>query len=184
MLIYLVRHGEADYSHMSENGFVGFGRDFAPLSEKGIVQAEAAAMDERLAKAEIIVSSPYTRALQTAAIISRRTGIRLVVDTDLHEWMPDRTNRYTSSEEAIALTKEFFDNKGVYPEGQPRWETLEEMRVRMRRAADRYSCYGKVIFTGHSMAFGTLKHIVDMRPAEIAECEYYPGREDCEYYFG
>ena len=34
-LFYLVRHGEANYEHMYENGFWGFGRDFAPLSEKG-----------------------------------------------------------------------------------------------------------------------------------------------------
>ena len=39
-LFYLVRHGEANYDYMLENGFWGFGRDFAPLSEKGRQQAE------------------------------------------------------------------------------------------------------------------------------------------------
>jgi broad specificity phosphatase PhoE len=34
-LFYLVRHGEASYDYMFENGFWGFGRDFAPLSEQG-----------------------------------------------------------------------------------------------------------------------------------------------------
>ncbi len=34
-LYYLVRHGEANYDDMFVNGFWGFGRDFAPLSEKG-----------------------------------------------------------------------------------------------------------------------------------------------------
>ena len=38
-LFYLVRHGEAIYDNMLENGFWGFGRDFAPLSEKGKQQA-------------------------------------------------------------------------------------------------------------------------------------------------
>ena len=93
-LFYLVRHGEANYDNMLENGFWGFGRDFAPLSEKGRQQAEITAKDARLKQAELIVSSPYTRALQTAQIISRETGIRVEVDIDLHEWIPDEDNQY------------------------------------------------------------------------------------------
>ncbi|MBD5488569.1 MAG: histidine phosphatase family protein, partial [Lachnospiraceae bacterium] len=72
-LFYLVRHGKASYDYMLENGFWGFGRDFAPLSEKGKQQTEITAKDIRLKNAELIVSSPYTRALQTAQIISRET---------------------------------------------------------------------------------------------------------------
>lgn len=100
-LFYLVRHGDANYEHMFENGFWGFGRDFATLSEKGKQQAEITAKDARLKNAELIVSSPYTRALQTAQIISRETGIRVEVDIDLHEWMPDETNQYKTSEESL-----------------------------------------------------------------------------------
>lgn len=33
---YLIRHGEPDYGNMLEKGFYGFGRSFAPLSEKGL----------------------------------------------------------------------------------------------------------------------------------------------------
>ena len=55
-LFYLVRHGEAIYDYMFENRFWGFGRDFAPLSEKGRQQAEITAKDARLKKAELIVS--------------------------------------------------------------------------------------------------------------------------------
>lgn len=79
-LFYLVRHGDPVYDHMLENGFFGFGRDFAPLSEKGKEQAEIAAKDIHLKSAEFIVSSPYTRALQTAQINSRETGLRVEVD--------------------------------------------------------------------------------------------------------
>lgn len=46
-LFYLVRHGEPDYSQLAEAGFWGFGRAFAPLSDKGMEQAELAAMDTR-----------------------------------------------------------------------------------------------------------------------------------------
>ena len=102
-LFYLIRHGQPDYSGLESHGFFGFGRAFAPLSPQGIVQAEAAARDPRLKNAEFIVSSPYTRALQTAQIISRETGLPVVVDLDLHEWMPDRTNQLASGQESAAF---------------------------------------------------------------------------------
>lgn len=181
---YLIRHGEADYSEMLEKGFFGFGRSFAPLSQKGISQVEATATDERLKSAQFIVSSPYTRALQTAAIISKETGLKICVEIDLHEWEPDKTNQYTTSEEAFELTREFNLYKGVYPKEQClKWETLAEIRQRMRRAADKYADYDKVIFVGHSMAFRTLTYIEQMNPAEIIECTYTIGQEDCIYSF-
>lgn len=183
-IFYLVRHGEADYSEMLEKGFYGFGRSFAPLSVRGIEQAERTAVDNRLKSAELIVSSPYTRALQTAAIISRETGLKLCVEVDLHEWEPDKTNQYTTSEESFALSHEFNLYKGKYPEGkQMRWETLDEVRKRVRRVADKYANYDKVILVGHGMAFRTLTYIEQMKPAEIVECEYYLGQEDCVYSF-
>ena len=172
-VFYLVRHGEADYSDMMEKVFFGFGRDFAPLSRTGVEQVEKTAKDERLKSAQIIVSSPYTRALQTAAIISKETGLRICVEVDLHEWVPDKTNRYTTSEEAFALTKEFYENNGVYPSGQQlKWETLEEVRKRMRGVVEKYSGYEKVIFVGHGMAFRALNGIEQMQTAEIVEWEY------------
>lgn len=183
-ILYLIRHGEADYSQMMEKGFWGFGRSFAPLSELGVEQAETMANDERLKSASLIVSSPYTRALQTASIISRVTGLKVCVDVDLHEWEPDKTNLYTTSEESFKLHQEFNLYKGVYPEGrQMRWETLEEVRNRMRTVADKYSNYEKVIFVGHGMAFKTLTYIEQMKPAEIVACTYSVDQEDCDYFF-
>ena len=144
-LYYLVRHGEANYDDMFVNGFWGFGRDFAPLSEKGRQQAEITAKDARLKEAELIVSSPYTRALQTAQILSRETGIRVEVDIDLHEWIPDENNQYETSEESFAFAREFTKFKGEYPPGKKcRWESLSHMRKRMIRVADKYSDYDKV----------------------------------------
>lgn len=156
-IIYLVRHGEADYSEMMEKGFWGFGRAFAPLSEKGVMQAELMPTDERLKNARLIVSSPYTRALQTAAILSRVTGIKVCVEVDLHEWEPDKTNQYTTTEESVKFAREFTKNKGIYPKGQTmKWENLDEMRTRMRRVADKYESYEKIVFVGHGMAFRSL----------------------------
>lgn len=74
--------------------------------------------------------------------------------------------------------------KGVYPEGtQMRWETVEEMRIRMRKVADKYAGYDKVILVGHGMAFRALTYIEQMKPAEIIECNYWVGQEACVYSF-
>lgn len=79
-LFYLVRHGEANYDDMLENGFWGFGRDFAPLSEKGQEQAEITAKDARLKNAELIVSSPYTRAFRQLRLFHAKQeyGLKLI----------------------------------------------------------------------------------------------------------
>lgn len=181
---YLVRHGEPDYSNVEECGYWGVGRDFAPLSETGIKQAEKTAMDVRLKTADMIVSSPYTRALQTAQIISHYTGIKVVVETKLHEWQPDLTNRYKTPDEVMALNEEFVMCRGVCPEGeQVRWETLEHMRTRMKEIADKYAGYNEVIMVGHGMALRTLAYIETLQPAEVVECNYETGQPDCEYFF-
>ena len=106
-LFYLIRHGQPDYEAVNKLGFYGFWRSFAPLSECGLKQAEETAKDIRLLDADLIICSPYTRALQTAAIISREIDKEIVVEPELHEWVVDKTNSITSSEEVAMLGKEF-----------------------------------------------------------------------------
>lgn len=77
MRIVLIRHGEPDKSYVDEKGFIGQGRDLAPLSDLGIEQAKEASNHSLLQGGQIILSSPYTRALQTASIISKTIGLDL-----------------------------------------------------------------------------------------------------------
>ena len=183
-VFYLIRHGEPDYKAISKLGFYGFGRSFAPLSEVGKKQAEEAAKDERLKAADLIICSPYTRALQTAAIISREINKEIIVEPELHEWIVDKTNSITSSEEVAMLGKEFQEYRGVYSVGQEmRWETLSSLRSRIKHVADKYTDYNKIIIVGHGMAFRVLKYIKNIAPGEIVECQYIRGQEDCEYAF-
>lgn len=183
-LFYLIRHGEPDYEVVSKLGFYGFGRSFAPLSERGVKQADETAKDARLMGADLIICSPYTRALQTAAIISRVIDKEIIVEPELHEWIVDKTNSITSSEEVAMLGKQFQEYKGVYPEGQEmRWETLSSLKTRIKCVADKYANYNKVIIVGHGMAFRVLKYIENIAPGEIIECEYEKGQNDCEYAF-
>ncbi len=64
-----------------------------------------------------------------------------------------------------------------------RWESLEAMRRRMRRVADKYAHLDKVILIGHGMAFRSLTYIEEMKPAEIVECRYEIGQPNCVYSF-
>ena len=64
-----------------------------------------------------------------------------------------------------------------------KWESLAAMRARMKRVADKYAGYDKVIIVGHGMAFRTLTYIKNIAPGEIVECRYEKGQNDCEYAF-
>lgn len=183
-VFYLVRHGQPDYTPCDERGYIGHGRDLAPLSEEGIKQAELTSQDARLLDADLIVSSPYTRALQTAAIISKNTGIDIKVEMDLHEWMPDLTFQYKHFQECLELTLDFNEHQGVCPEGQTkRWESLQQLSDRVRKTADKYADYKKVILVCHGMVMRTLTNADYIKPGEIIECIYEKGQPFCIYSF-
>ena len=73
---YLIRHGEPDYTYGDNHGYIGQGHDFAPLNIEKIEEVVETSKDKRLKEAQIIISSPYTRALQTASIISKEYYIK------------------------------------------------------------------------------------------------------------
>ncbi|MET7327987.1 bifunctional RNase H/acid phosphatase [Nonomuraea sp. NPDC005650] len=81
--LLLLRHGETALS--VERRFSG--RGDAELTPNGLAQAAAAA--ERLSREpyrlDVIVSSPFKRARQTAEAVARRTGLDVEVDEDLRE---------------------------------------------------------------------------------------------------
>ncbi|HSK38608.1 MAG TPA: histidine phosphatase family protein [Arenibaculum sp.] len=76
----LVRHGESRFNEAFHRDRVDPGIPDAPLTELGTRQAlgTAAGLAER--DLRHIVSSPYTRALQTASIIAEVLGLSIEVD--------------------------------------------------------------------------------------------------------
>ena len=145
--IVLVRHGEvANPHHVVYADLDGFS-----LSSRGVRQAEVAA--ERLAAApvELVVSSPLTRATETAAAIARPHGCAVVVDERLTEWrlssrwagvrweeLPDRfpgeLEAYLEHPHDLSFTQ----------------ESIAAVAVRMRAAvADRSAQRQCVVFVSH-----------------------------------
>ncbi|GAC1499757.1 MAG: histidine phosphatase family protein [Candidatus Saccharimonadales bacterium] len=88
MFIYLVRHGQ---SHGNVNFVPGVHRPKTdPLTKLGLTQAENAVstIRSKKIKPEIIISSPYTRTLDTAITIQKKLNIPLVEDARLGEYDP------------------------------------------------------------------------------------------------
>jgi broad specificity phosphatase PhoE len=172
MKMIIIRHGEIDRTPCYERNFIGQGIELAPLTELGCKQAEDVAFDSRLNGSEIIVSSPYTRCMQTAAIISRIKDIPITVEIDLHEWLPDINflNRQGEGEE---LCDDFKRNKGRWPKGETRrWETIDMIADRLIRTLNKYICYKKVVFVIHGMLMHQLNQYKNIPNCFVDEIHY------------
>jgi broad specificity phosphatase PhoE len=135
VLVYLMRHGEADYQPVRHRGWPGAVADLAPLSDLGIEQARRAADELAGSGATAVVSSPMTRALQTAAIVAARMGLPVSVQFDLREWLPDDTFGWRSADDIRAAFEDFDAHGGEWPAGRPRaWEPMSQLRERCRAA--------------------------------------------------
>ncbi|WP_353948643.1 histidine phosphatase family protein [Sporolactobacillus sp. Y61] len=152
MHIVFIRHAEPNYETVRQRRFIGHGIDLAGLSEKGVRQAEAVSKNEKLRTAQIILSSPYTRALQTAAIISKNTGLDIKVETDLHEWLPDTTFQYSGPEHFIELLKEVKQFKGEHNAAcKYKWESYSQVKNRAVHVLEKYMDYQNIAVVTHGV---------------------------------
>jgi broad specificity phosphatase PhoE len=157
----LVRHGEPRYDEVRERGYIGMGFELGKLTERGELQAEERAKDPMLMGADLIISSPYTRALQTAAIISRITGIKLTVENDLHEWMPDIEFKFNY--EVHDCFSEYYTNRGMKKETDLyRFEAYKDVQKRVKQALMKYKHLKKVIVVCHGIVISALTHFDDV----------------------
>ncbi len=157
----LIRHGEPRYDEVIERGYVGMGYELGKLTDNGIAQAEARGKDPLLKDAEIIISSPYTRALQTAAIISRLTNIPMQVENDLHEWMPD--TKFFFDYDANQSFQEYLSAEGQKNVSHKyRWESYEDLKKRVHLTLIKYTSYRKVIVVCHGIVMSALTRFDDV----------------------
>ncbi|MCR8630688.1 histidine phosphatase family protein [Paenibacillus radicis (ex Xue et al. 2023)] len=170
-LYYLVRHGEPDWSLKDRRQLSSQRRDFVPLTERGIKQAEGLLSKEvELQTCELILSSPYTRSLQTAAVMNRTLGLPLQVEFDLHEWTPDNWQAQTV-DEITDLWNDFMLHDGKYPVGETRlWETREDLLLRTKEVLSRYKEYSQIIVVCYGMVIASL---LGTHSEEIDYCGIY-----------
>ncbi|MGH4119556.1 histidine phosphatase family protein [Clostridium sp.] len=178
--LILIRHGEPDYSLVKERNFKGHGMDLAQLTSEGIEQAINVAKDKRLQGASIIVSSPYTRALQTAAIISKERSLDISIEVDIHEWVPDLEFNNMSDEEVKTAIDECIRCEGEYTNGETKkWEKLSVVASRAFKCLEKYSSYEKIIVVTHGMVMGQFYYDTDVPYCGIIEVNFCKDFKGC-----
>ena len=147
----LVRHGSVDYDAYP-NRFRGHGIDLIPLTHAGKAEAEALAL--RLADrgpVDAIVTSPMTRAIQTAMILSWHLTCPVDVELDLHEWVPDTAQQWSNSDVPRTAYEELIACGGEWPSGEQRpWEPHSAVRRRVGAVLQRYAHVERVVVVTHS----------------------------------
>ena len=173
-VFYFIRHGQMDFTLANTSIYQDRGRDLLTLSELGRQQIKAAAQDGRLKAAQLILASPFGRALRSAAILSKELGLDIQVETDLHEWSADAVNHtYLPQDEAERRYQALTDNRGRHPDGPtPTWESAGQMKARVLAVLDQYKDYPCVIVVCHGTLMQYVLDIPHPENGQIAELEY------------
>ena len=171
---YFVRHGQMDFSQTGKKFYKGFAYNMMTLSEKGIGQLYETAKNEKLKDAELIITSPFGRAMHSAAILSKELQLDLRVETDLHEWLSDCVNyEFLPDEEASVAYQALNDNKGKHPEGEVcAWENAEQMKARVMKVLEKYTDYKAVIVVCHGTLMQYVLDIEHPSNGQVAEFIY------------
>ncbi|MBQ1508317.1 MAG: histidine phosphatase family protein [Erysipelotrichaceae bacterium] len=145
-----IRHGQPDLTVFEKKIYHLWGLDMVPLSREGIEQIRSLAHHEEIAKAQIILTPPLTRTLETAQILSKELGIDVVIEEGLHEWLPDKQYRPLDDDERIRRYDEMNECKAVYPKGEEKpWEDKDSMKERIESVLVRYLDYERVLVVTH-----------------------------------
>ena len=168
MELILIRHGEPDYSNINknENTIVP---TRAHLSKRGEMQAKNIFQNNSnlLDKSQIIISSPFNRALETAEILNKDLNLPLFIEDDFHEWLPDREFKYEINM-IHKFYKDYKDKCGIRVDDEP-WEEDSEVKKRVLECLNKYSNYGKIIIVAHSRLF---KIVFDVKKCDFCSVNY------------
>lgn len=168
---YFIRHGEMDTTMAGRKFYKGFSHNMMTLSEKGISQIHETAKDTRLTDIDLIITSPFGRAIHSAAILSKDLGVEIRVEPDLHEWLADSvTYEYLSDEEAEKNYRCLTENNGCHPTGNVCvWESADQMKKRVMSVLERYRNYSLVIVVCHGTLMQYVLGIHHPQHGEIAK---------------
>ncbi|MGI4776053.1 MAG: histidine phosphatase family protein [Janthinobacterium lividum] len=159
-LFFLIRHGETDWSLNEKYHLKGEYRDLPSLTQNGINQAKELANDPRLRKAEFILSSPYTRALQTAAVISRIANLDIAVEYDLREWQPDINLEVSNLKQLKNAIDDYENEKGIHPLGITKsWESKSSLKERVSGVLNKYLKYDTIGVVTHEQVIKSLQDV-------------------------
>ena len=152
----IIRHGEPDYDNylaLNNAACIGIQRNTVGLSYNGIKSCELICDIVLDFKPNILITSPYTRALQSAHIISTRTSIPLLVEKKFVEWLSDYPVSINGRVEYQKLLDEVNLNNGEYSSNcKYKWESIRELKERALSTIITYSnIYERIAVVTHKM---------------------------------
>ncbi len=162
--LLLLRHGQTPLS--VEKRFSGLGDP--ELTEIGLAQAAAAARRLASSKATAVVSSPLSRARQTAEAVAAALGLSVEVDEGLRETDFGDWEGYTFGEIHQRWPTEMTAWLGSSAVAPPYGESFDETTVRVRQARDRIlAAHGgeRVVVISHVSPIKTLLRLALDAPA-------------------
>ncbi len=148
--LFFVRHGESELNLRRTYA----GQTDTPLTDHGRAQAKAAGDQAKAIKIDVFVSSPLSRALETAQIIARETGypeVRILTD-------PQFMERSLGSLEGHSWD-EVAEDETLFPD----IETEEQLQVRASAALEylRSLDEDNVLLVGHGSFSRALRKAID-----------------------
>jgi broad specificity phosphatase PhoE len=159
----LMRHGQSDYSGPRKWNSPGWGADLAPLTSLGEKQVQDQIGKIHKFDPNVVITSPATRAIHSALVLRQELQVPFKVEFDLHEWVTDRSFRWTTLGDVEKLWSEYEKCNGKWPIGETRpWEQLESVHMRVIRVLRQYLDYERVLVVCHGEVIKALtgvKHI-------------------------
>ncbi len=177
MYIYFVRHGQ---SLGNVNFVAGVPRPKTdPLTELGLIQAKDAAnyiLTQKI-RPQKIISSPYTRTVDTAIIIQKALNVALEQDERLGEYDPGdwdglHVDKFTEKFNDIAPEERYIFRP---PNGETWLEEANRMNSVVRQAED--SGQTCLVIVSHFDPIKAIINLLTERPptAWVTPVEYPPG---------
>ncbi len=132
-MFYFVRHGKTDYSGATRKFTKALASSCPSCLKKAWRRFKRLLRMRGWRMSDLILSTPYTRAVQTAAILSKQLGLDLVIETDLHEWLANEDYTYEDDETAERAYEEYVRNCGRHASETQTWEEATAIRERVIR---------------------------------------------------
>ena len=175
--VWLIRHGES----AANAGAATLTADSIPLTSRGVEQAKTIA-DTLPLSPELIVTSPYLRARQTAEPTIRRYPVARVEEWRVEEftYLSSCSGKPTTANDRRPLVKEYWDRRDVHYCDGAGAESFAQFMQRARFAVDELasSSYKQIAFFSHgqlirAMIFSLLRSSPRVDSGLMKEFEYF-----------
>lgn len=180
IIFYLVRHGE------SESNVRKIGNSFPekrkmPLTKKGVNQVLETAKVLSQKKIDIILASPLERTRETAALISEKIGVEVLIDYRLHEI---GLGIYNDKPLETFLSKYPDERARITADPSDGVESLIDMRGRIEsllRDIRKIYMNKKVVIVSHGDVLDQLYGILTHKSlGQALDDDWYPKNASCK----